>query len=218
MDLINRKTVAEAVTENLREWIVSGVLPVGKVLRQEELARELGVSRTPLREAITHLTVEGLIHNDPHKGAIVRKPTQAELEEAYLIRETLEGLAANLAAERATGADIERLRGILDEFSASSNPDEWARLNTRFHMEVYALSGRQQLCELISSVRNRTELFVRILVTRAGRAEVAHQDHIRIVEALASGDGETAEAETRHHLRSTVQHVRKDLPEVPVTD
>ena len=218
MNLIARKTVAAAVTETLREQIVSGVLPIGTVLRQEELARELGVSRTPLREAITHLTVEGLVRNDTHKGAVVRKPTRAELEEAYLIRETLEGLAARLAAERSTSADVDRLQSILDQFDAADDPEEWAQLNTRFHMEIYAISGREQLCELISSIRNRTEVFVRMLVTRPGRAEVAHQDHVRILDALARADSETAEEETRRHLGQTVAHVREDLPEAANSD
>lgn len=214
MNPITRKTVAEAVTEDLRERIVSGALPVGTVLRQEELARELGVSRTPLREAITFLQAEGLVRNDTHKGAVVRKPTQAELEEAYLIRETLEGLAARLAAEQRRPQDVERVRSILDKFSATDNPDEWARLNTSFHMEIYALSGRRQLCDLIASIRNRTELFVRMLVTRPGRADAAHQDHIRILDALEQGAPEALEAETRRHLQETVRHVREELPEV----
>lgn len=212
MNLISRQTVAQAVTESLREQIVSGRLPVGTVLRQEEIARELGVSRTPLREAITRLAAEGLIRNDTHRGAVVRKPSQAELDEAYLIRETLEGLAARHAAERTTAEDIERLRATLAKFDSAANSDEWAQLNTRFHMEIYELSGLKQLSELIASIRNRTELFVRMLVTHAGRAEAAHQDHLRILDALSRGDPDAAEAETRNHLRETVKHVRTDLP------
>src|SRR5690625_870922 len=209
---INRKTVAEEVTDVLRTRILSGALPVGSVLRQEELAKEIGVSRTPLREAITRLELEGLVANDAYRGAVVRVPTQSELEEAYLIREALEGLASRLAAKRRRPADVERVRAILDSFERVDDVDEWARLNTRFHMEIYAIHGRQQLYEMISTVRNRTELFVRMLVAEPRRAADAHEDHERILEALDRGDPDELEAETIRHLRTTVKQVREELP------
>jgi len=205
--------MADAVTDRLRELIVSGEVLVGAPLRQDELAQELGVSRTPLREAIARLAAEGLVTSDPHRGAVVCKPSVDELRETYEIREVLEVLAGRLAAERCTSQHIDALAGLLDEFEGAPSVDQWAQLNTRFHMSMYAVSGRQQLCKLIATMRNRSELFVRVLVASPGRSKRAEDDHRRIVTALSASDPDAVEAEIRSHLRVTVDSVTAVLEE-----
>lgn len=204
---IQRTTMADAVFDRVRELIVSGDLPLGAPLRQDELAERLGVSRTPLREAIARLAAEGLVVSDPHRAAVVCQPSVDELRETYEIREVLEALAGRFAVERCTREHVDALSAVLDEFESAGSVDEWARLNTRFHMTMYAISGRKQLCKLIATMRNRAELFVRLLVTSHGRSRRAEADHREIVAALAAGNADDVELRIRSHLRATVESV-----------
>jgi DNA-binding GntR family transcriptional regulator len=207
---VNRSTLADAAAEGIRQMILNGELAVGSPLRQEELAAQLGVSRTPLREAIAKLATEGLVVADSHRGAVVAKPSLDELRETYEIREALEVLAGRLAAELCTPEDIAALESVLALFTDVTDTAAWAELNTRFHMEMYAISGRKQLCKLISTMRNRTELFVRMLVSSPDRLEQAHQDHVRILAALEARDPDATEEEIRAHLSTTVASVTDD--------
>ena len=207
---VNRSTLADAAAEGIRQMILNGDLAVASPLRQEELAAQLGVSRTPLREAIAKLATEGLVVADSHRGAVVAKPSLDELRETYEIREALEVLAGRLAAELSTPEDIVALDGVLALFTDVTDTAAWAELNTRFHMEMYAISGRKQLFKLISTMRNRTELFVRMLVSSPERLEQAHQDHVRILAALEARDPDATEAEIRAHLSTTVASVTDD--------
>lgn len=208
---VNRSTLAHAVAEAIRQMILNGELPVGSPLRQEDLAGQFGVSRTPLREAIAALSTEGLVVTDSHRGAVVAKPSLDELRQTYEIREVLEVLAGRRAAELCTPEDIASLNRVLAMFTGVTDTADWAELNTRFHMEMYAISGRRQLCQLISTVRNRTELFVRMLVSSPDRLEQAHQDHVRMLAALEARDPDATEQEIRTHLSTTVASVTDDI-------
>lgn len=208
---VDRSTLADAAAEGIRQMILHGELPVGSPLRQGDLAAQLGVSRTPLREAIAKLATEGLVVADSHRGAVVAKPSLDELRETYEIREVLEVHASRLAAELCTPADITALNSVLAMFTDVTDTAAWAELNTRFHMEMYAISGRRQLCKLISTMRNSTELFVRMLVSSSHRREQAHQDHIRILAALEARDPDATEQEIRAHLSTTVASVTHDM-------
>lgn len=204
---IARTTMADAVSDQLRALVVSGELPLGTPLRQDDLAERLGVSRTPLREAINRLVAEGLVTSDPHRGAVVARLSAQELRETYEIREVLEVLAGRIAAEHRTDDDVRGLTAILAEFEATGSVEEWAQLNTRFHMTMYAVSRRTELCTLIERMRNRAELFVRVLVASPGRSQRAEQDHLRILAAFAARDADATEIEIRNHLRVTVDSV-----------
>lgn len=211
--LIQRQTMADAATAAVRELIMSGELPEGAALRQDDLAKRLGISRTPLREAITRLDGEGLVRTDRHRGAVVRKPSAAELSEVYEIRELLECHAGRLAAERVTDAGIEHLRALLAQFEEATSIEDWAQLNSRFHNDMYALAGRTQLSALIAQMRNRSEFYVRVLVSTPGRSQEAEEDHRQILDALERRDAQAVEDTVRTHLRHTVAAVRQNLEE-----
>lgn len=205
-----RTTLADETARQLRDLILSGELMIGSSLRQDELATRLGVSRTPLREAIAKLSSEGLVRSDPHRGAVVSRPSEAELLELYEIREVLEVLAAERATQNQTPDDVARLRDLTRSFEGITDAGEWARLNTEFHMDLYAVSGRVRLCELIRQLRNQTEAFVRLRVGPPQDREEAHQDHLRIVEAFAAKDVDAVVEETRAHMRRTIASVTTD--------
>lgn len=210
---IQWQSMADAATAALRELIVSGELPEGAPLRQDELAGKLGVSRTPLREAITRLDGEGLVRSDRHRGAVVRKPTAAELAEVYDIRELLECHAGRLAVRNATPEDIAHLRKVLAQFEEAASIEEWAQLNTRFHTDMYAIAHGELLSDLIAKLRNRSEFYIRVLVSTPGRSHQAEEDHRQILEALVSRDAHALEEAIRLHLRHTVAAVTDDLSE-----
>jgi len=117
-----------AATELIREAIIDGRLEPGERLKEEELARQLGISRTPIREALLMLQVEGLITAEPNRGATVRAHTSGDHEDLYILRARLGGHAARRAARLVTDADVERLRESCDRFDALSPTDELREL------------------------------------------------------------------------------------------
>ena len=209
---VPRVTMVEATSEALRELIMSGELPIGSKLRQDELADRLGVSRTPLREAIARLTLEGLVETSAHRTAVVAKPSLHELRESYEIRIELECLAGRLATERRTSETIADLEELFEELEKAEPAHEWAELNSRFHERMYEASGRSLLSQMIAQMRNRTEMFVRIFVT-SGFSRTAQEDHRRILEAFKEGDPQGVEAAIREHLTATLVEVSKILAE-----
>ncbi|HET8758659.1 MAG TPA: GntR family transcriptional regulator [Solirubrobacteraceae bacterium] len=201
-----RVTLAQAAADAVREMIMLGELPVGSRIRQRELAAQLRVSRTPMREALSKLASEGLIRTDPSGQAIVCRPSVEELEELYEIRQLLEGQAAAHAAEHRRPEDVERLRRIVASLDHAPSADAWVRLNAEFHTALYRLAQRAELVRLIDSLRIRTEVYVRILV-ETGSSDEAQQDHRDIVAALDAGDADKIRSLVHKHLRHTRDRV-----------
>ena len=200
-------SVVEATTARLREMIADGELKAGQQLRQDEFASELGISRTPLREAIARLHAEGLAVIEAYRGATVFRPTAHELGEIYDVRLLLEPRAAELATGKASAPLLQSLRRIFDELEASSASD-FARLNRRFHQVLYRASGHRKLCDVIAALSYQSEPFVAMLVGGVG-SRGAQQDHAALLGAVASGDAQAASSITYDHLRSTHEVVSK---------
>jgi DNA-binding GntR family transcriptional regulator len=190
--------------------IVAGELAVGSRILQQELAQRLGVSRTPMREALATLQSEGLVAPDTNRQLVVCRPSLAELHEIYEIREELEALAASHAANQREPDDIRELQRILGLIDQAPSSEDWVRLNAEFHSRLYAIARRAELAKLIDSLRTRTEVYVRILVG-AGNAEAAQRDHRAIVAALEEGDSEAIANLVRAHLHRTRDRVAEVL-------
>jgi DNA-binding GntR family transcriptional regulator len=202
-----RSTVTDDTTEAVRAILLSGEFTPGQPLRQVELAERLGVSRTPLREALHRLSAEGLVRLDPHRGAVVAQPSVTELLELYEIREAVEVLAVRQAAMRCTKQEVEDLSFDLEAMGYITDASAWGRANLRFHQRVFALSRKVQLCDLIGQLGQRSELYVRMLVSSEQQARRANHEHEELVQALREQNADQAEAITRHHLRATVSRV-----------
>jgi DNA-binding GntR family transcriptional regulator len=210
---LDRTTATEAATRALRELILSAGIPAGAPLRQDELARRLGVSRTPLREALQRLEAEGLVRLDLHKGAVVAKPSIAQVSEIFELQEMLESTAGRAAAARAAESDIAAMRELLAEHAAVTEPTEWGRANVEFHTRLYSISGKPLLLEMIAMLRNRSGLYVHMLArSPAGRSR-ADSEHAEMVDALAAGDGDALVALIRQHLRTTLEWLRGVIDE-----
>jgi DNA-binding GntR family transcriptional regulator len=197
------RSVVDQVHAELLERIVAGELPPGSRLRQEALADELGVSRTPLREALARLVSEGLVEFVPNRGATVASRDFSDMEEAWRARLVIEPGAARLAAERREPAAIERMglsvvrqRSVADDVTASF------ALNRDFHLALVAASGNThllQFSELLWLSRIGVPIFARQARDRDQVLAWA-DDHAAIAEAVAAGSAARAERLTRDHI------------------
>jgi DNA-binding GntR family transcriptional regulator len=191
--------------------IGDGILKAGQQLRQDELASELGISRTPLREAIARLHAEGLAVIEAYRGATVFRPTAHELGEIYDVRLLLEPRAAELATVNANPPLVQALRHIFDELEGCSTSD-FPRLNRQFHRVLYLASGHGKLCDVIAALSYQSEPFVAMLVGGVGSRR-AQQDHAALLGAVAAGDAHAASSITYDHLLSTREIVSEMIKE-----
>ena len=206
-----RTTVRDSACDVLRRMIVGGGLPAGHPLHQVSLATQLGISRTPLREALHTLSAEGLVSFDANGTAFVVEPSAEELREIYSIREVLEILAGREAAEHISEAQIIRAETVLDGMEDVADPVEWASLNARFHRLIYEAARKPQLLELIEILRNRAKLYVTLLAADVKNASHAAEEHRAMLEALRSRDADGMERLIRMHLSATAMKVGAHL-------
>ncbi len=205
--LLNRTTATEAATDAVRGLILSGAIPPGELIRQDLLSKRLGVSRTPLREALQRLTVEGLIRLDHHRGAVAAAPSITELREIYELQEMLECVAARDALKHCTDADLADLKDCIEELSRAETSVEWIRGNLAFHTTMYRISEKKLVVEMITQLRNRAILYINMVARSGESRKRAEADHIEMVAVLATGDGDRLEELIRSHLRATLAWV-----------
>jgi DNA-binding GntR family transcriptional regulator len=199
---VNSVTTKQQALEGfLREAIARGELKPGTRLKQQELARQFGVSPTPVREALRRLEGDGLVLYTPNRGISVARVDFPEVKEIYAMRMVLEGLAVELAVTRASLADLEalhRLQERMDSATAQNRLKAVRNLNYDFHMMIYGLSGYRRLLQFIQALWG---LFpwdtVQVI---PGRAKVSMQEHHGILEAFRTGDGSEAASRMRTHV------------------
>jgi DNA-binding GntR family transcriptional regulator len=199
--------VSESVVDRVRGLILGGTYATGDRLGEVELAAALGVSRTPIREALRLLASEGLVELTPNKGARVVTWSAAELEEIFALRAQVEGLAARRAAERVTAAELDELEKLAVEHAAATatgparDLDRVYELNSRFHAGVVqAAGGGASLTGVVGSLVHSVVLY-RTLHTFGDEAmERSSRHHLEIVAALSNRDPEWAECVMRSHL------------------
>jgi len=184
-------------------------------LDERRLAENLGVSRTPVREALLRLEQEGLVSMVPRRGAFVVKKTKAEILDVIYVWAGIEGMAARLATIRASDDEIASLRNLVESVSDSSQVrgsiDEYSEANIRFHQAIVSLSK----CSLLSETAEG--LFVHMRAIRArtikdrGRARSSMSDHTRIIEAIESRNAGKAEQLVRDHALRLAEHVEANV-------
>jgi DNA-binding GntR family transcriptional regulator len=202
--------------DRLREAIVTGRLQPNERLVESDLARSLGVSRTLIRGALARLEHEGLVEHERHRGARVRLVSESEAVEILETRSVLEGLAAQLAAERATAVDVEDLKGILAEMQRLREADDLlavSDLNAQLHRRLLEISGHETAARLIDTLNSQMVRFQYRTILLPGRSERSFAEHAEIVAAVATHDGERAESAMRTHLSSVADALRRDAPQ-----
>lgn len=205
------KGLREHVHDVLRRAIIAGELPAGAVLNERQVAEELGVSTTPLKEALRQLEGEGLVQTEPRRGVRVTFDA-AQAEEMALARAALESMIARIAAGRITPAGIAQLRAVVVDMAAATaagDADRLIELNERFHDAIHLVSGCRYLQRVLVGQRvydHATRVF---LLGDAAERERALAEHRAILEALARNHPDDAERAMRDHVvRSGQQHVR----------
>jgi DNA-binding GntR family transcriptional regulator len=210
-DVSSAHALVDEIAAKIRARIMSGDIPIGAQLRQAELASDFGVSRTPVREALRQLQTGGLIDVVPNRGAVVRVPAPWEVREAYEVRAELEALAAARAVSRISHADLVRLREANQEMydrslgknTPGATPANASRQeNDVFHNTIAAASANARLARAIEEI-NETfprNVSAQLLVNDDRHREENYQEHIRILEAIESGDAEAAGEQMRAHV------------------
>jgi DNA-binding GntR family transcriptional regulator len=207
--------------------IQSGDLVAGERLRQGELAERFGVSTTPVREALTALSREGLIRQDAHRGAVVFPPTPDDIRENFEIRLALEPLASSLAAPRLRDDDLDvledlaaRLRETVEDPRTAAEPDRYEQLDRAFHARIFAGAGRPRLAEMIDSLRDASAAYAHL----HGAADdpstllaALQAQHEQLVAGMRRGDAEGAGRVAADHVWLTGARHGFDAGAEPVT-
>lgn len=186
----------------LLDEIRDGTLLPGERLRETELAERLGVSRTPIREAIRQLEADGLVAHIPRLGATVRSLDYAEVMELYEMRAVLEGTAARLAARAASDVEIAEMAALNDRLSKVGMGPEATRLNRIFHATLLDAAKNRFLTKSMLSLHKALLILGPSQLSDSARADEAVEEHRVIMDALAARDGSAAEAAMRAHINS----------------
>jgi DNA-binding GntR family transcriptional regulator len=201
-----RQSHAESVYEALKRDILSGALPPGATLREEELARRHEVSRTPVREALGRLESEGLAARHQGTGLLVSELGPDEIIDLYVLREALEGLAARIAASRRTEIDLARLDVLAKLGQQAAQEGDVARagkLGAEFHFLIWRIAGNRPLLRAINGVHDAVQRFHHNTLQYPGRLEQSAQEHIDILEAIRNRNDAQAEQIAIEHVRHT---------------
>ncbi|WP_227763956.1 GntR family transcriptional regulator [Zhaonella formicivorans] len=214
--LENYKPLREIVFETMREAIISGQLKPGERLMEVQLAEEMGVSRTPVREAIRKLELEGFVVMVPRKGAYVADISTKDIADVFEIRAALEALAAGLAAERITDEELEELQRILVKVSKSAESHDLENLiqvDTEFHDVLYKASRNERLVQIISNLREQIQRFRSTTLAAPGRMKDALEEHKKIVDAISERNVALAAQLAQEHIEnaenSMLEAIRK---------
>jgi DNA-binding GntR family transcriptional regulator len=201
----DRRKVTDWVYEEVRGAIIDLRLQPGTPLREAAIAEQLGVSKTPVREAIGRLEQEGLVETTSFKGAVVSGYSEEDLREIYELRELLEGAAARAAAEEASEETLSKLRSTVErgrQLQAKGRLRELAELLGEFDEIVYAQVRNQRVRALIDNLRAHLARIGKLTEEIPGRVEASVDEHLVIVDAIAAKDPAEAERRMRAHIRS----------------
>lgn len=208
------KPLREVVSETLRDAIVSGTLKPGERLMEIQLAEELGVSRTPVREAIRKLELEGFVIMIPRRGTYVADLSIKDINEVFEIRTALDVLAAGLAAERITDDELELMERILvqiGEYVDKNELEPIVELDSQFHDILYRACRNDRLVGIINNLREQFTRFRTISMAFPGRITNTLEEHSRLVEAIASREVDLAQQLAREHMENSEQTLLMDI-------
>lgn len=201
----------DRIHQILRRRILMGEISAGERLSVPALARELEVSRSPVREAVLRLCREGLAQEERNRGAVVPHPDTGTLISLYQAREALEGMTARLAAENFSADIRRRLLSILTEHEEVVAEGDFTRhieMDAAFHRNVREAAGSPVMAKMLDEIQGQVMLAMRSTAVSGG-ARQAIEDHRRIFEALATGDPEVSERAARQHIARLIDLLRQ---------
>jgi len=205
-----RATAHRYVRDTLRQAILEGTLPGGTRLLQEEIARQLGVSTTPVREALRDLATDGLVRIDAHRTCTVTRLTFGELCEIHDLCRLLEPQAMREAAAVIDDATLSAAQALADQMRAESRAGQWAELNRRFHAILVDATPSERLRRILAGLRDSSAPYVALAIRGRGfvQMEAANEQHDELLAALRDGDGDRSAALACSHVDLTVNALR----------
>jgi DNA-binding GntR family transcriptional regulator len=208
----SRTRLIDEIAQVLRERIYAGRYVPGEALRQVQIATELKVSRTPLREALRMLEMEGILKAVVGGGVCVVRADYRRLIDAYLLREVIDALAARLATERLEAASADRLFALIEVQRRAVEPwlpVAYTKANVEFHAAIIAMAQNEFLTGQMPIVRMTSQIFSPWLMMDNDRAVDAIKEHVAIADAIATGDAEKAQRLGGEHIRRTIIRLQR---------
>lgn len=209
-EVTDKYSLRGRVFNRIREDILSGKYKQNEELKENTIGIELGVSRTPVREALRQLELEGLVNIIPNKGAYVTGISEKDIHDIYVIRSYLEGLCARWACEHIDEEQLEELEEVvyLSEFhSKKQHFEQVVELDNKFHDLVYEASGSKILRHVLSDFHHYVQRVRKITLSNPERAENSNQEHTAILDAIRQRNGELAEKLAHEHIIKTIQNI-----------
>jgi DNA-binding GntR family transcriptional regulator len=202
-------TKADVAYRQIRREIVEGILPPGETLDQEALALRLGLSTTPVREALSRLESEELIINRPHRKTVVAPLSFTMLEETYAVRLALDPLAAAFAASQANDEERARIKELSEHEPEGEDPIAHLHHNRLLHRAIYAACGNTVLIQILDVLWDRSDRYRLATLKDNSTIDVAKDEHAAIVAAVLEGDGRRAADLMSEHVADSLQRIRE---------
>lgn len=217
INLNDYKPLREVIFNTLREAIIVGELRPGERLMEVQLAEKMGVSRTPVREAIRKLELEGLVSMLPRKGAHVAELSVKDIIDVLEVRASLDGLASALSASRITDEELKELRHIYNQFLSYSEKDNLQGIikkDVEFHEVIYRSSRNEKLIQISNNLREQVQRFRVIYLKDSSSSKDVAREHQDILDAIAARDPDAAQRVAQKHIRSQQDTIIKSLKSV----
>jgi len=205
IESIKVESLESQVSYRIREMIRQRILTKGQKVKERELCEQLGISRTPVREALRTLKSEGLIDIIPNKGAFVSEPSIENIKEIFEVMTLLEGEAARLAARRITDQELKKLEAIHQELKRhheEKNSEKYLAANSRCHLYIRKLAKNQLLYELVQSLQDKIFLYRTQQLTKLGRFDQSIKEHEELMKAFRKKNARAAERSMKAHLKN----------------
>ena len=203
MTTIRVQSLAQEVAKRIQVMIRKGILKQGDKIVEKPLCQAMGVSRTPLREALRLLSSEGLIELTPNKGACVAQPTMRDIREMFWVMSILEGTCARECAEKIDDQGLKKLDNLyrrLEKHFENKNHERYMAVNHRYHVLVQEMAGNKVLSEVVNGLRQKILLYRYQQIYQPDRLKTSMQEHRRLHEAFKNKDPEAAEKWMKDHL------------------
>lgn len=214
IDRVTRsETLSQRAYSSIRRAIRDGILVQGERYSENELAEQIGVSRTPIREALIQLSRERLVEILPQRGFQIRTPGEVERDEVFGLRLAIETFAVDRLARAATARDVGKLRRIVEQQrKVADDATRFLELDEQFHLLMPELAGLRHATQFLTELRGLMWLFSNIALSAVNRTTEVLAEHGAIVDAIAAKDPEAAQRTIGDHIRATSEMVSKQLP------
>lgn len=209
---IKHKSLVTTIVENIEEKILDGLLKPGERIIEQELCEELGVSRSPVREALIILENQGFLVRRARKGVSVAMVTQKEAVDAYIIRANLESLATYLAVKNNRPGLVNKLKKInekLEQASLKKNSKKYFRLNKQFHQTLIADCENNQLIQMLSVFDKQTARYRKEVLSVPGQLDESLKRHEKLIKSLEDGNAEDAEKIRKQSILGNIKYLKQ---------